>query len=1076
MAKKLESDGESDTQPRFDQRIPELTEYGDGGRESTILKSGYEGGDEENSTQVPEAPNISPNIPEDNQKTNIVEETVTAKKPSNKRRRSPVWEHFELMIVNGQIKAKCNYCKKLLGGDPKNACAIEKAFAATHHRKTQWSASEKSSGSSIYPWLAPATLNSKAQQELSERQNKAEKFLYVPCPHTSEVLTNVLMDALMEWNLDTKLSTIAVDNYTTNDSLIDKIKDKLQLNKLIHDGSHIHMRCSAHILNLVVKIRLTVIKVAIENIRESVSYWTTTPKRVEKFEETCRQLKVTFSKRLGLDCQSRSNATYLRLKTALMYKDIFAHLKQHDSQYKTLPSPLEWENARVICDTLEVFYEVTAIFSGTSNMASQMIENFNEYRGDIHELSTVASESAFSASGILISPHRSRLHPNTIEALMCAQSWLWEIVNNDEGKPFTLDNHASIFYDYDTDVEDSEAESLTLLPPLKNLHGASPSSEDSIMHDMKKENHRTSDHEMYTASLKRSENNKARPYQYTYPSKQILKVKAKPFPPCTHYGFNDPRLDDYRNYPVCEICRSYDHFTSEHNHVIHIRGAVLAESSQSSESLTDVKCNKYESTIHSPTDHNEFDHFKGGEKLQAKKAREPTKKWTEAVRIACYTQNRSIIVKRHDRTLYEIFRERIPDIIYFHVFGYPVFIHNHKDHLGKFDAKAYNRYFPRYSFNFKSFRVFNIRRQQIDETYHVTFDESIKAIRFTNTPVAEIRINDSSRYPPDKYHHKDDPSRQYKSKYDISYYIIPHSHSLTELTQEKHVPEVIASNEPDIPHTKDTKASTSSYPVPQDRWSKDQHIELMNIIGDPGEGMLIRSMVAKLITSANECLFADFLSEIEPKKVSEALKHLGWVDAMQEELNQFYRNKKDEHGITTKNQARLVAQGYSQEEGIDYDETFAPVARMEAIKIFLAFATYMNFIVFQMDVKIAFLNGKVKEEDDKRIFICQEHYTRNLLKKYEISNSSSVNTPMVPLNSLGHDLAVLYERYQSNLKESHMTDVKRILRYLKGTPSPSPYYPKCSGFDLKGYLNLDYDGCNMDKKAPKVPAKYLVEN
>ncbi|GKD68329.1 retrovirus-related pol polyprotein from transposon TNT 1-94, partial [Tanacetum coccineum] len=171
-----------------------------------------------------------------------------------------------------------------------------------------------------------------------------------------------------------------------------------------------------------------------------------------------------------------------------------------------------------------------------------------------------------------------------------------------------------------------------------------------------------------------------------------------------------------------------------------------------------------------------------------------------------------------------------------------------------------------------------------------------------------------------------------------------------------------------------------------DRWLKDQHIELVNIIGDPEEGMLTRSMVAKLIAaSASKCLFADFLSEIEPKKVSEALKHLGWIDAIQEDLNQLYRNKvwtlvllpygkiaigskwvfrnkKDEHGIVTKNKARLVAQGYSQEEGIDYDETFAPVARMEAIRIFLAFSTYISFIVFQIDVKSAFLNGKLKED------------------------------------------------------------------------------------------------------------------
>nr|GEV88967.1 retrovirus-related Pol polyprotein from transposon TNT 1-94 [Tanacetum cinerariifolium] len=162
-------------------------------------------------------------------------------------------------------------------------------------------------------------------------------------------------------------------------------------------------------------------------------------------------------------------------------------------------------------------------------------------------------------------------------------------------------------------------------------------------------------------------------------------------------------------------------------------------------------------------------------------------------------------MKRHDRTPSEIFRERIPDIRYFHVFGCLEFVHNHKDHLRKFDVKANDGYFLGYSCNSKSFRVFKTRRQQIDETYHVTFDEGIEAIRFMNTLVDEVGIDDSSRYPPDEFLQEDDPSRKYQTDYDISYYSIPNCHFLTELTEEKHFPMVIAPNEEDNPQTEDVE-------------------------------------------------------------------------------------------------------------------------------------------------------------------------------------------------------------------------------------------------------------------------------
>ncbi|GJV54906.1 retrovirus-related pol polyprotein from transposon TNT 1-94 [Tanacetum coccineum] len=120
---------------------------------------------------------------------------------------------------------------------------------------------------------------------------------------------------------------------------------------------------------------------------------------------------------------------------------------------------------------------------------------------------------------------------------------------------------------------------------------------------------------------------------------------------------------------------------------------------------------------------------------------------------------------------------------------------------------------------------------------------------------------------------------------------------------------------------------SSVTPALQDRWSQDKHIELVNIIGNPRARMLTRAMAKELSeTLAHECIFVYFLSEEEPKKVSKVLQHPGWV--MPCKMN--YTN--------------------------------LPETKLEAIKIFLAFATDMNFIVYQMDVKSTFLNGKLKEE------------------------------------------------------------------------------------------------------------------
>ncbi|GJZ13264.1 retrovirus-related pol polyprotein from transposon TNT 1-94 [Tanacetum coccineum] len=300
-------------------------------------------------------------------------------------------------------------------------------------------------------------------------------------------------------------------------------------------------------------------------------------------------------------------------------------------------------------------------------------------------------------------------------------------------------------------------------------------------------------------------------------------------------------------------------------------------------------------------------------------------------------------------------KKRLPNINFFQVFGCPVFIHNHKDHLVKFDEKADDGYFLGYSLVSKSFKVFNIRRQQTEETYHIIFDESIDIIKFTKPLEDDITKAEFERYHPDKYLHHFEPSQRYQVNNNAGEFIEPYEKlvptatevdapldqndqadqndhtDLKDLNHQNNHPvqadEILNDDQPkhsnhnsgyhifdNLPNTKDVQItkplsslientsapkavsliqieSPSSIPsmassAPQDRWSKDKHIDLVNIIGNQGVGMLTRGMAKELsVASAHECLFVDFLSKEEPKKVSEALKHPGWVDAMQEELN-----------------------------------------------------------------------------------------------------------------------------------------------------------------------------------------------
>ncbi|KAJ9546343.1 hypothetical protein OSB04_018886 [Centaurea solstitialis] len=623
-----------------------------------------------------------------------------------------------------------------------------------------------------------------------------------------------------------------------------------------------------------------------------------------------------------------------------------------------------------------------------------------------------------------------------------------------------------------------------------------------------------------------------------------------------------------------------------------------------------------------------------------------TQFWAEAVNTTCYTQNRSMIVKRFRRTPYELFRNRKPSIEHLHIFGCVYYILNNKDNLGKFDSKSDDGIFLGYSSISKTYRVFNKRRQTIEETIHVKFDESgptfphphdnseINQWADSFFQVPDIPIADPSPQDlPDGF--EEDPPTPPTQ---IS---IPPIINATPITQ-------VTPPEPDQPtNSEDFSQTTVSEPAPTNllpdpsvneastlgqvyqppalRWTKDHPID--QVLGNPSSGVKTRRQ------SGNVCLYVNFISENEPKEIDDALCDPAWVSAMQEELVEFirnnvwllvprprkctiigskwiFRNKLDEIGTIIRNKARLVAQGYRQEEGIDYDETFAPVARLEAIRLFLAFAAHLNFKVFQMDIKNAFLNGKLNEEvyvaqppgfvdpkfpdhvyklnkalyglkqaprawydtlstfllskgfvrgkidstlflkkypkhillvqiyvddiifgstnpklcekfellmkseykmsmmgeltfflglqikqSEKGIFINQGKYVHEMLKKFDLTSCTPMKTPMAPPLSLDKDSkgkpvdvtlyrgmigSLLYltasrpdimystclcARYQAEPKESHLTAVKRIFRYLKGTPNLGLWYSKDSGFDLTAYSDSDFAGCKINRKS-----------
>ncbi|CAJ2662295.1 unnamed protein product [Trifolium pratense] len=484
----------------------------------------------------------------------------------------------------------------------------------------------------------------------------------------------------------------------------------------------------------------------------------------------------------------------------------------------------------------------------------------------------------------------------------------------------------------------------------------------------------------------------------------------------------------------------------------------------------------------------------------------PYKFWAEAMNTACYIHNRVTLRKGTAITLYELWKNRKPTVKYFHVFGSKCYILADRESRRKLDPKSDEAIFLGYSTNSRAYRVFNSRTRTMMESINVVVDDS-------DTTSA-------------------DPAKET----DV---ITP----VPTLDDDQTEPE------PDQ-HSESTSEAPRPNKGPSTRTQKNHPLEL--VIGNPNQGIATRRSKEAI---SNSC----FISKIEPKNVKEALTDEYWINAMQEELTQFkrsevwdlvprpdginvigtkwvYKNKTDENGDITRNKARLVAQGYTQIEGVDFDETFALVARLESIRLLLAVACILKFKLYQMDVKSAFLNGYLNEEvyveqpkgfvdpsfpnhvyklkkalyglkqaprawyerlteflvshgykkggNDKTLFV-REEKGKIMIAQIYVDDIVFGGMSRQMVEHFVHQMQSEFEmslvvgvcaRYQSEPKMSHLTQVKRIFKYVNGTCGYGILYSHGNNSTLVGYCDADWAGSADDRKSTSGACFFLGSN
>jgi transposase InsO family protein len=365
----------------------------------------------------------------------------------------------------------------------------------------------------------------------------------------------------------------------------------------------------------------------------------------------------------------------------------------------------------------------------------------------------------------------------------------------------------------------------------------------------------------------------------------------------------------------------------------------------------------------------------------------PDRFWAEAINTACYSINRFYLHRNLKKTSYELLTGKKPNVSYFRVFGSKCFILIKRGRKSKFAPKVVEGFLLGYDSNTRAYRVFNKSTGLVEVFCDIVFDETngsqvekvdldelddeeAPCVALRNMSIGDVCPKESDEptqaqdqpsssnqaFPPTQ---DEDQAQDNEDQEDEQPQEEDNDQGGDEVDQDKEDNQEIQGQRP--PHPRVHQAIQRDHPV-------------NSILGDIHKGVTTRSRVAHF------CEHYSFVSSIEPYRVEDALRDSDWVLAMQEELNNFmmnevwhlvprpnqnvvgtkwvFRNKHDEHGVMTRNKVRLVAKGYSQVEGLDFGETYAPVARLESIRILLAYATHHGFKLYQMDVKSAFLKGK----------------------------------------------------------------------------------------------------------------------